>query len=337
MTGSYQKGDGSAGDSFKITTVRLLEPDRKERCFLKYQPSVFYDDEFTLEVDDNGLLKTVNSTSTDQTPAIIESATEIAVNLLKVGAQAGARVAKGTPRPFIYTFDPLDDEEACAATDFLGKMGITLKVDCRDLADSDAGKKPVSKTVSTTKTDGVFYHPPVAVTLRFWIGEEAAPDTKDSVVYMLPDYHFTECLSLRRAALVKQDTQLTFSSGMLQHVKFTRPSQALAAVQIPQKIVAKAAEAIPAIIKIQSEAATRNLKDQTAVLQAQRDYLQAQIDLRKKEAELNTVLRQEPAQKKETSDNARKPNTDSTASSPAPSVVPDEAGQIQPGATPKSH
>ena len=317
MTGSYQKsGDES---SFKITTERLIEPYREERCFFKYRSSVLYDDEFTLEIDDNGLLKTVNSTSTDQTPAIIESMTEIAVNLFKISAELGitGKLEK-KPRPFVYTFDPLDKKQADAAEEFLRDMGITLTIDCRKIADLGKGKDLGSKTVSSTKTDGVFYHPPVAVTLNFSIGKAAAPDTKDSVVYTLPDYRFIECVSLRRATLVKQDTQLTFSKGMLNHVKFTRPSQALAAVQIPQKIVSKAAEAVPAIIKIQSEAATRDIKDQTAQLKAQRDYLQAQIDLQKKQAELNNLLPKNSPQKKEAFQNPTDQESSPTEAEPSP-------------------
>src|SRR6266700_6726014 len=197
MTGSYQKGDGSAGDFFKITTVRLLEANREKRYFLTYQPSVLYDDDFTLEVDDNGLLKTVNSTSTDQTPAIIESVTEITINLFKIGAEFGAEAAKAAPapRPFVYTFDPLDKKQADAAEEFLHDMGITLTIDCRKVTDSGDGKNFASKTVNTAKTDGVFYHPPVAVTLNFSIGKAAAPDTRDSIVHVLPDYHFIECVS----------------------------------------------------------------------------------------------------------------------------------------------
>ena len=184
MTGSYQKsGDES---SFKITTERLIEPYREERCFF----------------DDNGLLKTVNSTSTDQTPAIIESMTEIAVNLFKISAELGVTgKLEKKPRPFVYTFDPLDKKQADAAEEFLRDMAITLTIDCRKIADLGKGKDLGSKTVSSTKTDGVFYHPPVAVTLNFSIGKAAAPDTKDSVVYTLPDYRFIECVSLRRAAL----------------------------------------------------------------------------------------------------------------------------------------
>src|SRR5258708_22036498 len=60
MTGSNEKTDG--GTSFKITTSRLLAPDHTQLCFLKYHRSLFHDDDFTLDVDDNGLLKTVNAT-----------------------------------------------------------------------------------------------------------------------------------------------------------------------------------------------------------------------------------------------------------------------------------
>ena len=281
MTGSNEKADGSS--AFKITSTRVIEPDRSQLCFLKYHRSFFHDDDFTLEVEDNGLLKTVNATSTDQSPAIIESLTDTAINVLKIAGEAGGRKAGPTvtPRPFVYTFDPLDAKERRAAVSFLAEMGVVLVIRTADGTESDR-----STTESTVSTDGVLYHPPLVVTLRFSIGT----DSNDSASHVLPNPAITKCLSLRRASLVRQDTQLTFSNGMLAHVKFTRPSQALAAVQIPQKITQKVADAIPQIIKIQNEAATQELQQKTAVLQAQQNYLQAQMDLRKKEAELKSLL-----------------------------------------------
>src|SRR5207237_8499222 len=102
------------------------------------------------------------------------------------------------------TYGQIAKQQAVAVEKLWRDMGITLTIDCRKIADLGKGKDLGSKTVSSTKTDGVFYHPPVAVTLNFSIGKAAAPDTKDSVVYTLPDYRFIECVSLRRATLVKQ-------------------------------------------------------------------------------------------------------------------------------------
>lgn len=332
MTGTNEKSD--AGNSFKITTSRLIAPDRSQLCFLKYHRSLFHDDDFTLEVDDNGLVKTVNATSTDQSPAIVESLTETAVNLLKIGAQLGGRQAQpgATPRPFIYTFDPLNEKERREAISFLEGMGISLKVDTAAGTETDKGA--LFRT-STLSTDGVLYHPPLVVTLRFSIGT----DSKDSAVHVLPNPAITKCLSLRRASLVRQETQLAFSNGMLTHVKFTRPSQALAAVQIPQKITQKVAEAIPQIIKIQNDAATRDLQNKTAILQAQQNYLQAQMDLRRKEAELKSLLEKTHAQEgdsaiAEPTARVSGGNDNAPAATPAPTSAQARENQSEPASTP---
>jgi hypothetical protein len=331
--------DDTATKFFQIKISRVLEPNHQRRYFLENRPHALFDDESTLSVDENGLLQTVNSTSTDQTPAIIESATDIVINLMKIGAQSeAARLEEGSkkPKPFVRIFDPLNSSECSQIHYFLHEMGITFSV-CpfprqvkRIYRDN---KEPALRTLTTaTSPYGVFYHPPVAVTFKFTMSN-VAPDTDDSVTYTIPDYNVIECYSLRRAALVKQQTELSFASGMPKQIKFVRPSQALAAMQIPQKIVAKVAEAIPAIIKIKSEAATRDVKDQTAVVQAQRDYLQAEIDLRKKEAELETLIHANSTTKKETSTGPANPNTP-VSNNPSSSPSPSEAPKVQPGVSP---
>jgi hypothetical protein len=289
IVGSNEKSD-SGNPAFKITTTRVIGPDRSNPCFLIYHRSLFHDDDFTLEVDEAGLLKTVNATSTDQSPAIIESLTDTVVNVLKLAAQAVERKAAPTPRPFVYTFDPLNPKERNDAVSFLAsEMGIKMTVETEET--KNVNPAPI------VSNDGVQYHPPLVVTLRFSIGT----DSNDFASHILPNPAVTRCLSLRRASLVKQDTQLTFANGMPTRVKFTRPSQALAAVQIPQKIVKTAADAIPQIIKIQNEAATRDLQQKTAVLQAQQNYLQAQIELRRKEDELKSLEEKAHAQSSEKS------------------------------------
>jgi hypothetical protein len=337
IVGAYQKSEDGAGTSFQIKTTRILEPDRGQRYFLENQLHAFFDDDSTLAVDENGLLQTVNSTSTDQTPAIIENAADIAINLFKIGANfaelASDKSKAVVPRPFVYTFDPLNAVECGNATAFLSGMGITLQVDPTPGPGSrvhrDSKDSFFSRSTTAAATDGVYYHPPVAVSLEFRMNS-VPPDTRDSVTYTIPDYHVTECYSLRRAALIKQDTQLTFASGVPKQVKFVHPSQALAVIQIPQKIIGKVAEAIPAIIKTQSEAATRDVKNQTAVLQAQRDYLQAQIDVQKKQAEVESLA---PARSVVTRETPANPST-STSNNPSPTPTPSGSPLVQPGASP---
>ena len=318
IVGSNEKSDGG-NPTFKITTTRVIGPDRSRPCFLIYQRSLLHDDDFTVEVDDTGLLKTVNATSTDQSPAIIESLTDTVVNILKIAAQVSARKGAPTPRPFGYTFDPLDPKERDDAVSFLAKeVGIIMTVEPE--VTKNGNPAPV------VSNDGVQYHPPIVVTLGFSIGT----DHSDFASHVLPNPVVTRCLSLRRASLVKQDTQLTFSNGMPTRVKFTRASQALAAVQIPQKIVKTAADAIPQIIKIQNEAATRDLQQKTAVLQAQQNYLQAQIDLSRKDAELKSLEEKAHAQSSEkpkigeVTSVSRTATNRTLAASPTASPAPEE-------------
>lgn len=338
LVGAYQKSeDGTNSLSFQIKTTRILEPDRGQRYFLENQPHAFFDDDSTLAVDENGLLQTVNSTSTDQTPAILDSAADIAINLFKIGANFAetAPADKSVkPRPFVYIFDPLDASECANVRRFLNGMGITLKVRPTPTGRRvhvDPKDSVSTKSTTAAATDGVYYHPPVAITLDFRMRiPSVGPDTRDSVTYTIPDSDVTECYSLRRAALIKQDTQLTFASGMPKQIKFVHPSQALAAIQIPQRIIHKVAEVIPTIIKIQGESATRDVKNQTAILDAQRAYLEAQINLQKKQAEIEALA---PARTVVTRETQKDPNK-TTSNTPSATPTPADSPNVQPPVLP---
>jgi hypothetical protein len=182
----------------------------------------------------------------------------------------------------------------------LAARDIKMTIERREFSGSDLGKEIALSRGN--RSDGIYYHPLTRLRLTYRPKNTPAIAAAQTETFVIPDYEFTECLSLRRAAMVKQKTDLTFSNGMLKKIVFSRPSQGLAVIKIPQKIISTAAEAIPEIIKIRNETATSDLKQDTALLQAQEQYLQAEIDLKKKEAELK-ALQEEQARNKPSSNN----------------------------------
>lgn len=109
--------------------------------------------------------------------------------------------------------------------------------------------------------------------------------------------------SFSRAAFVKKGTALAFVDGELLGIDILKPSELLAFVQVPENVTKSVLDAIPEIIRIRNESATRDrslghqnvdneaarLTSQTALIDAQKANLQSQIELLAKQKELEAA------------------------------------------------
>jgi hypothetical protein len=308
------KIDGVPGKdtgTYSITITPVNEPDRNHRYFLRYHPNALAEDTYTITVDAKGLLQTLNLQAEDKTPAIINKVADTAASILSAAENAAAMVRlQGTPPPkpcdsppqlpFTVVFDPQDENEYSKARRLVSAAHFILDVSPVPSArrktssfTADGNKQVLvdargvsSSELQTLSSDGVFFHPPTIVTV------EVRPEDSTCLrlVYVtdirIPDKHQLAVFDLRRMALVKRTTNLAFVDGNLTTVGETRPSQALAAVTIPADLAAKAAAAIPALIKIQNDTANASVNAETARLNAQTARLNAESNWLKAEANL---------------------------------------------------
>jgi hypothetical protein len=304
------KIDGAPKDTtnYVITIAQVNEPDRNHRYFLRYHRNVLSEDAYTVTVDSKGLLQTLNLTAEDKTPAIINKIADTIVSAISAAESGaglrGARGAKGVvvEAPFSVTFDPQDEEEYSAAERLIDKAGFTLTITPKPNSSGTASARTSSNDkglilnarsaseaeLQKHSSDGVFFHPPTTVTIKI-TPQSGTRLLVQKTELRIPDKNQLAVFDLRRMALVKRTTNLVFSEGNLTTVTETRPSQVLAAVSIPADLAAKAATAIPSIIKIQNENANASTNAETARINAQTALINAETSRLKAEDALNQL------------------------------------------------
>src|ERR1700741_2546315 len=94
-------------------------------------PDTLFDDNISVTVDGNGLLKTVNSTTTDQTPAIIEALAQAPVSILT--AKPAAQKISSLANQFDITFnlDPTSVQDRTRLNQILKGLSPTIQFDAR--------------------------------------------------------------------------------------------------------------------------------------------------------------------------------------------------------------
>lgn len=247
----------------------------------------------------NGLLHTVNVDAEDKTPAIIDTIATTIVDVFKVAAETGKMSLEGSP-PFNYVFDPLDKTETDDVMDKMGKRGFKLTVTPSPSTVAagvvSEGTKETTSATSSRKSNGqnpgVFYRPPTTVELQI----ESSGTLMERVALRVPDKRSVAMLSLTRSGLIKKSTHISFNNGDLGGFTYTKPSQALAVVGIPASIAKKAAEAVPAIVKIQDARATHAANQRKAQLDAEAAVLQSQAALIQAKAALEAAKKQSSGQ-----------------------------------------
>jgi hypothetical protein len=285
---------GKDGATYAITITQTNEPDRDHRYFLKYKGNSSSEDTYTLSVDSKGLLTTVSLQAEDKSPAVINKVADTIVSAISAAENVAGFVPgektetteKEEQHPFSVVFDPQDQEELSEAISVINRAGFLLTANPEPTSSHrtrqgrrhdkeivSAVRQASSSELENRSSEGVFFHPPTTVTLK------VAPKNKKQVLLtkttdlQIPDKHQIAIFDLRRLALVKRTTNLTFSEGALTTVGETRPSQVLAGVTIPADLAAKAASAIPALIKIQNDTANAAMVAETARLKAKTDLL----------------------------------------------------------------
>lgn len=279
-------GEPQNEGGYKITISRFNVPDVGSRYFLKQNFNAFFDDHTVLEVDDQGLLATVNVTSEDKTSEIIDKVTETVISVAKIAANVsgglaprsaamGADAEPFVPKPFNCTFDPLKPAEVRAAQAGVDNAGFALTVG--NGGDSPAAAGPVREKLSR---DGVYHRPPRLVHVTITAGKAAGTAVLERTTVRVPDPDQIAVLSLSRPFLVKKTTNLEFAAGDLKKVDFSKPSEALALVSIPASVAAKVAEAIPSIIEVRDARANAGLTAEKARLDARKAAIDSELALR---------------------------------------------------------
>lgn len=294
--------DGVPGtNDFQLTVKTFNVPDKNRRFFLRQHKNPFYEDDVLLKINGKGLLETVNLSTEDKTPAIIDKVTDIFIDVARISASGGIsplarnadEIENAIPlKPFHVVFDPFIPAQKEAAVRTLHDCGFVLAVpDSRPAQYNIPGDSKATSLITEQSSqaapnpgnaEGILFRPPTAIELQISTRDNSEAGLLQHVFIRLPSLNEIAVMDASRSFLIKKKNNYVLVDGDLIQIDHNRPSQALAFVSIPASILHKVAEAIPTIIAIEDKRATRvppELAAQKAQLDAQTALLNSQMAL----------------------------------------------------------
>lgn len=277
----------SQADHFSVTqaptaSVLVPDPSAAARFDVNYAPSRFSRDQVTFTMADQ-MLSTVSVSTKDETDDVL-------VNFAQAAAQIGRLSSGLTTKPRGgFTFDA---PGAGSAGDAINKVVAHLSFDPTDVASVNRAKKrlghymnlriePAPRPITHVRgcNHSVCYRPLTTVLISF---EEPHSGNSTDFVVQVPDPHQIAGIDLERSAFVDRQTTLTFSSGTLQKIDMTKPSELAQAALLPVRIIdaifTGTGNAISGLLGLRQNETQGSIE----LLNAQAAYLNALVSYRTK-------------------------------------------------------
>ncbi len=309
-------GTPSAAGAYQVestigTTTFIGDPSAP--LFLAYRHSGWADDHFNVAVDQNGLLQTSSTSSSDRSGAIALKVIEFIGQLAQAAGGFPGPVgfrSTGRPKaaakpvacllpPFTQSFPFFPDRGGeSRLVEGGGDQQLTVSVSLiSESGIPGSGKLALEPAGETdgARREGVVFRKPKVIAYRIKVSPNAKASAacgfgvqESEQFATVPDTSpgglFWQDMS--RATLVKKDIKLGITNGMLTSLDVESPSEILAIVSLPVDML-KALLAIPASVltfKVQQLQAEQGWTD------AQAKAIQSQIELQQKNAALQQAL-----------------------------------------------
>lgn len=278
---------------YEITVAQEIVADARRDYHLAWVKQPFYDDKTAKPVTVNakGLLTNVELNTTDQTPGIITDLVDTTISVFKIaggGAQSGdlKRALESMP-PFSYSFDPFDADERERVMARLRAHGVEVQISPQVSGSTSGIGQALAhedvQALAALQRDGVLFHPPTAVDLRFEIAKLNLITRKTVTV---PNPHIVAHFPFRRSPLVASTTALTLVDGMPSGFTIDRPSPARAFTGLLKTVTSTVASAVPTLVNVNVNREKSELAAEKSLLDAQTNHLKAQQQLLKEQSAL---------------------------------------------------
>ena len=212
---------------------------------LSYHHKSYTSDSLVVQEDDSGLLMGLNTTSENQSLAIVDqtfalakqlAAAPLAVRLAARPSTAPLPCKAGTS---VYAFNPLTDARQFSQqleTKQTAKISLSTPVILGSTEYSGTDQKSAAFFCPKTAPAGDRVYFRANRLYKMTVTDEINSDTQD-IIFSAPDPTCTYSFPMVRRDLVKFDAQLTFDHGVLTKVQTNDPSEFLALIQIPGDII----------------------------------------------------------------------------------------------------
>jgi hypothetical protein len=293
---------GGAGEMEQTVTLTVLPPvpDPKHRYQVRDLGSLTRDESVKLTVN-NGLLNTVDSTTTGQVGTILVNlASSLAsVHVTYKPSQSlkadTAAKAKQDCKPFRYiaTFDPTDPTDIGRinkAVNVLAGGSYLLTRHPEEFAEpppASASSPPPPPPPPPKATDGLRYRAPLTVDLSVIFNTPACTQKVNVsgafVSAVVPDSSASYVLPIDASGFTKVNTELAFKDGMPVTLGYDKPSRLAAVSRIPIDILKAILEVPGSILKLRVDYSSQEaalIKSRSAEDDARLALLKAQQALK---------------------------------------------------------
>lgn len=227
---------GDAKDR-KVGVSSVPVQDRRMALETGLALSAFSDDTITVSYDANGFLKMVDATLVDQTG-------EILVEIAKILGRFRAAPPSTAVIVADISFDPFDFPRARAVNIVLAKYGVCVEVEIRpELWSPGCTKGSLRRTTYAVEaidtnfpsklSPGIYYRRAASLDVHVIRNGE----TVDLSPLPFANGESIFQVDIRRSLFVSRQTKIDFTDGALTSVKVVKPSEALAGVRLPIRIV----------------------------------------------------------------------------------------------------
>jgi hypothetical protein len=230
--------NGETRYSFRFEHEVIHTTDTQHRYYLQYHPSAWTDDTVSVEFTPEGFLSRVHTVTEDQTGAVLEKLAELGKKIAETVAGLPDFVDRDMViEKLIYevTFDPTHSAQVEMINVDLEKWKSPAKVRFDWINEGGGGIGIETKSFGSsekTEVSGIFCRPLAAGELSFYTESKA-----ERHYLMIPDTRKVHYVEILRPRWIKFAFSMEFDKGFPKSISVQRPSQALAIVNIPIRIL----------------------------------------------------------------------------------------------------
>lgn len=249
-----------------------VRPDDKFGYTLQYHPDPMSNDDLSYKTTNTGLLKEIKFTSDEQTDDFIIKLAELGKETSKLLMPIPRGIVKEADSiSYDAMFDPFDKNDFDRVQKDIKEIDSNYEIEFPALNKVHADKEQCKK-------DNICFRTMSQYPLILKKNQKEL----QRVYLELPDVSIMGNIDISRSAFVKRETTYIFDNGVLTDVSIKKPSEAVAAIEIPITVV-------KSITSIPSEMIAKSLGNSTAnknLYTAQREELEAKRLLIEKQLDI---------------------------------------------------
>lgn len=229
---NLQISHSAAGFALALASPSVdLLPDPDHNYFLRYSPNAFTNDQIQVSFSPQGFLKHIKTSIEDQRGEFINKVTELATSIAKVAVPVGTRSLN---ERIIHSgpLDPFNQEEMSELLTNMKTVDDEAVLEIKELitTQTESGERGQSEEGGL----GIYYRPMSTFSLNIG-GKTGVKKT----LLRLPHPEKVHFIKIPIASWVKTDVEIQFDQGGYpQSIHISKPSSALAMIQIPIDILA---------------------------------------------------------------------------------------------------